>query len=381
MLSEKHRPSAVIGTNGAGRLSKLTPITNTTPGATELHQFFHRFVADGLSHVAMEVSSHALCQKRVTAELFDIAVFTNLSRDHLDYHGTMSEYALAKKQLFTGESAQVAVLNYDDEQAKNWLENWPTQQSVWLYGRDDAISVKPFYVMAKDIKHHAQGVSFCLLSHLGQTEITSPLLGDFNVDNLLAAICVLLIEGIELSEINDLVEKAQAVAGRMEAFSQSDSSLPTTVVDYAHTPDALEKALQACRQHCHGHLYVVFGCGGDRDKGKRALMAKAAEQHADGIVITNDNPRTEDAQSIANDILTGITTNKRGQVDVILDREQAVLTTLNKAKQGDIVLLAGKGHEGYIIMNDGQGGTKKINYDERALVTDFYQQHNVEASL
>jgi UDP-N-acetylmuramoyl-L-alanyl-D-glutamate--2,6-diaminopimelate ligase len=410
MLGANKQRCAVIGTNGAGMVNQLTPIENTTPGPTELHQFFNQFLADNISHVAMEVSSHALSQKRVSADLFDIAVFTNLSRDHLDYHGSMEEYALAKKQLFAMNSKQVSILNYDDHQSKIWLKEWPVNQAVWLYGREDALLAQQSsskrgcshsalslpklpqpealksdlsdsnFVSAQHISHHAKGVSFTLVTHLGDVAINSALLGDFNIDNLLAAICILLIEGVALENIESLVSQVKPIAGRMEAFMTKNGNLPTAVVDYAHTPDALEKALHACRQHCTGQLYVVFGCGGDRDKGKRALMARAAENNADYIMITNDNPRSENAESIANDILKGLIDPKSKKVKVLLDREQAVLATLAKAKQGDIVLLAGKGHEDYIIISDGKGGTRKIMYNERALVANFYQQSEIETT-
>jgi len=388
MLNAQHKPCAVIGTNGAGRLDNLHPIENTTPGACELHQLFHRFNnkhtnPNKFSYVAMEVSSHALSQKRVQADLFDIAVFTNLSRDHLDYHGSMESYGEAKKQIFTANSNQVAVVNFDDKQAKQWLNNWPKQQAIWLYSRDESInnintlSTFKHFVRAKFINHHNQGISFTLDSHLGCIEITSRLLGDFNIDNLLAAISVLLIQGVSLNDIPDLVTQVSAISGRMEATSANHFA--TAVVDYAHTPDALEKALQACRQHCKGDLYVVFGCGGDRDKGKRALMAKAAEKQADFVVVTNDNPRRENPQLIASDIIAGFTDPEADKITVVLEREQAVLNTLNKAKVGDIVLLAGKGHEDYIIVGkyDENGdviGTQKLPYNERAIVSRFYEK-------
>ncbi|PKG85335.1 UDP-N-acetylmuramoyl-L-alanyl-D-glutamate--2,6-diaminopimelate ligase [Colwellia sp. 75C3] len=389
MLNFYHKPCAVIGTNGAGNLDNLHPIENTTPGACELHQLLHCFndehsVHGKFSYVAMEVSSHALSQNRVQADLFDIALFTNLSRDHLDFHGSMASYGETKKQIFTTDSKQVAVVNFDDQQAKKWLENWPEQQPLWLYGRESSINSYKHFVSAKDINRHSHGVSFTLASHLGDIDITSPLLGDFNIDNLLAAISVLLIQGIALNELPDLVNQVSAIAGRMEATSAE--SLATAVVDYAHTPDALEKALQACRQHCSGELYVVFGCGGDRDKGKRPLMAQAAEKYADYLVVTNDNPRSEDAQLIANDIVAGFTNPDAEQITIILEREQAVLKTLNKAKSGDIVLLAGKGHEDYVIVakHDEKGaviGTQKLAYNERLVVTDFYQKHSTLASV
>jgi UDP-N-acetylmuramoyl-L-alanyl-D-glutamate--2,6-diaminopimelate ligase len=389
MLNSAHKDCAVIGTNGAGAIDKLQPIENTTPGACELHQLLNLFndehsVHGKFSYVAMEVSSHALSQNRVQADLFDIAVFTNLSRDHLDYHGSMASYGEAKKQIFSADDTQIAVVNFDDQQAKEWLENWPVQQDVWLYGRDESINTHKHFVTAKSINRHSHGVSFILTTHLGQVEITSPLLGDFNIDNLLAAISVLLIQGIALSHIPNLVNQVSAIAGRMEATSAKN--LATAVVDYAHTPDALEKALQACRQHCSGELYVVFGCGGDRDKGKRPLMAQAAEKYADYLVVTNDNPRSEDAQMIANDIVAGFSNPNAEKITIILAREDAVLKTLNTAKPGDIVLLAGKGHEDYVIVaqhnEDGKViGTQKLDYNERLIVTNFYQKNADLSSL
>jgi len=376
MLTAYSKACGVIGTNGAGPINQLLPIENTTPSASELHQLFYRFEQEQLSHVAMEVSSHALVQGRVTGDLFDVAVFTNLSRDHLDYHGTMLGYAKAKKALFTGEEKQIAIFNFNDEQVKYWLaEDVKAGLSIkqhWFYGLDKSVLTCEKFVCAQKVKHHHQGVSFTLMTHIGEVFIESPLLGDFNIENLLAAISVLLTQGVALKDLPSLTKKIHAVAGRMEATT--GLSLPTAVVDYAHTPDALEKALTACRQHCQGELYVVFGCGGDRDKGKRPLMAKVAQQYADYIVITNDNPRTEIAEQIVEDILAGFTKKKslEHKIKVQLDREQAVLDTLIKASQQDIVLLAGKGHEDYVIFPDGQGGTKKVAYDERAVVSKFY---------
>lgn len=382
LLNAQQSTCAVIGTNGAGSIDNLVPIENTTPSACDLHQYFTGFVDDKFTYVAMEVSSHALSQKRVLADLFDIAIFTNLSRDHLDYHGSMSEYAAAKKQIFSGEKNQIAVMNLDDEQASSWFENWSGEQPLWVYGQKNEIKAfnaeHPYYVMASDIAHHNHGVDFLLTTHLGNITISSPLLGDFNIDNLLAAISVLLIQGTSLDELPKLVKQVKAIAGRME--TSTAENLPTAVVDYAHTPDALEKALQACKQHCNGDLYVVFGCGGDRDKGKRPLMAQAAQKYADYIVVTNDNPRTEDEQIIAKEIIAGFSQADSENISITLNREDAVISTLTTAKQGDIVLLAGKGHEDYVVTakyNESGTviGTEKLAYNERAVVVDYYRKH------
>lgn len=370
ILTRCQKPCAIIGTNGAGLVNNLKTIENTTPSATDLVQLFDTFTKEKVTHLAMEVSSHALEQGRVNGSAFDIAIFTNLSRDHLDYHGSMADYAAAKRQLFVHNDKQVAILNGDDQQVITWLATWPeNKKNLWLYGRSDVVSNSSQFVSCNNIEHHSQGVDFILNTHLGDIEIQSPLLGDFNVDNLLAVIAVLLIEGISLDDVSQKITGVKAITGRMEAFSVKpslSSATPTAVVDYAHTPDALEKALKACRQHCHGSLYVVFGCGGDRDKGKRALMAQVAEKHADYLVITNDNPRTEVPMSIIDDILKGLT--PQAQHKVIVDREQAVLATLKKATGDDVVLLAGKGHEDYIML-----GKEKIDYNERQIVMEFFK--------
>lgn len=354
---------AVIGTVGAGLLGDLTEINNTTPGATQLHQLLSDFTQKNVSHVAMEISSHALTQHRVTPQLIDVAVFTNLSRDHLDYHKTMANYADAKYQLFSHESSQIAVINGDDLQAKTWLNNWSSEEIVFVYGRSHNIKHFSHFVHASDIKHTCAGVTFLLDTHLGSIHINSPLMGDFNIDNLLAAIAVLLTQNYSLDNVNQAITKLQPIIGRMESFSLKGK--PTAIVDYAHTPDALSNALIACRQHCLGELWVVFGCGGNRDKGKRSLMGEVAELHADHVVVTNDNPRHESANDIIDDILLGF--KMPDKATVILDREAALMSTLALAKPDDMVLLAGKGHEDYIII-----GNEKMSYNERQLVKKAY---------
>ncbi|MEW6989263.1 UDP-N-acetylmuramoyl-L-alanyl-D-glutamate--2,6-diaminopimelate ligase [Colwelliaceae bacterium 6441] len=363
LLGACDRPCSVIGTNGAGQINALTPINNTTPGAPQLHQLLHQFKENKQSHVAMEVSSHALEQGRVTAQLFDTAIFTNLSRDHLDYHQTMAKYADAKFQVFSQSEQQIAVLNGDDLQAQAWLENWSNSQPVFVFGRSENISQYPAFAQANQIQHRADGVAFLLNTHLGEINVTSQLIGDFNIDNLLAAISVLLIEKISLVDIATAVKALSPVVGRMESFIQAD--MPLAIVDYAHTPDALKNALIACRQHCKGSLWVVFGCGGDRDIGKRPLMGAIAELQSDHVIVTNDNPRNESAEKITDDILKGCQHPEK--ITVLLERQQAVMSALKKAKKEDVVLLAGKGHEDYIIM-----GEQHIHYNERELVRSIY---------
>jgi UDP-N-acetylmuramoyl-L-alanyl-D-glutamate--2,6-diaminopimelate ligase len=370
LLASCQERTAVIGTNGAGQIDTLQPLKNTTPAATQLHQLMAEFSVDNCKNVAMEISSHALEQRRVMPDLLDIAVFTNLTRDHLDYHLTMENYADAKYKIFSQESAQIAILNGDDEQAKNWLAHWPNKQPVIVYGKSPTISAYSAYVQATEVKMNTSGVKFTINTHLGEQKIESTLMGDFNIENLLAAIAVLLSKAISLTDIALAVKSLTPIIGRMEAFKADNKT--TTIVDYAHTPDALVSALHACRHHCKGDLWVVFGCGGDRDKGKRPLMAQAAESGADHIVFTTDNPRNEIAEDIIADMLEGC--QKPENITVLLDRESAIRATLAKAKTDDMILLAGKGHEEYIIV-----GNEKINYNEREFVKSIYERYQQES--
>jgi UDP-N-acetylmuramoyl-L-alanyl-D-glutamate--2,6-diaminopimelate ligase len=370
LLSILMQKSAVIGTVGAGVISSentqssLIPLENTTPGATQLVQLLASFHQAKVMNVAMEVSSHALAQKRLLPKLVNIAVFTNLTRDHLDFHQSMQAYADAKKMIFTQNAEQIAVLNADDEQAQKWLAQWPETQPLIVFAIKQNVSHFSAFVKANNIQLHTGGVRFTLSTHLGEVEVKSPLLGEFNLENLLAAIAVLIAKKISLTEIAHAVTQVLPIIGRMEVFSAENK--PTAIVDYAHTPDALANAIKACREHCLGDLWLVFGCGGDRDQGKRKEMGRIAEQGADHIVITNDNPRNEAPELIAQAILSGCKHTER--VAVILDRAQAVKSTLAKAKANDIVLLTGKGHEDYIMMGD-----KKINYNEREIVAQYYK--------
>lgn len=380
---------AVIGTVGAGVLPHLAPITNTTPGATETLSLIHDFKRENVSHLAMEVSSHALDQKRVIPDLFNIAVFTNLSRDHLDYHVNMAAYADAKFSLFNSQKSQVSIINGDDKYAKTWLNNrtaFVGSRVLIVFGKNQTIAQQysQGYVLANNLKYSTNGLTFTLKTHIGQCIINSPLLGDFNVDNLLAAIAVLISLDFSLNNIQSAIKVLTPIVGRMETFSSENR--PLAIVDYAHTPDGLENALIAAKKHSQStlldskdaldndcltqrdtKLWLVFGCGGDRDKGKRAEMGTIAEQYADHIILTNDNPRTEAPQEIFNDILMGC--NKPGAISIISNRSLAVKAAFEKANPNDCILFAGKGHEEYIIVGD-----DKKPYNERKLVQTYYQE-------
>lgn len=368
LLTACQQKAAVIGTIGAGVMPTLKTIANTTPGATETLALINDFATQGVDVLAMEVSSHALAQKRVLPELFDIAVFTNLSRDHLDFHNNMADYADTKFSLFAGKTGQIAILNGDDSYAQTWLSHEANiaGRALIVFGRDPQIAqlYKKGYVVADNLKHHLAGISFDLITHVGTAKINSPLLGDFNVDNLLAAIAVMLSLELSLTTISQVIAEVSPVPGRMESFSGQGK--PLAIVDYAHTPDGLACALQAAKKHCQAELWVVFGCGGDRDKGKRREMGAIAEQYADHIILTNDNPRTEAPELIVSDILAGC--KKAEKITIILNREQALKSVFAHAKAEDCIVFAGKGHEDYIIV-----GTEKQPYNERQRVQDFYQ--------
>lgn len=349
-----------IGTLGAGPVGQMTTTINTTPDAISMQSLLADMSAQGVEMVSLEASSHALVQHRIQQLKTDIAVFTNLTRDHLDYHGTMQEYAKAKRLLLKQPGLKWAVINQEDIEGKNWLDELSQQTQAVLFGFEQPLAgYQGKYCVAKDVVYSATGASFVLESSWGEITIQSALLGRFNVLNLLAAIVCQLCLGHELSAVKKAVAQLRAVTGRMELFSQQD--LPAFVVDYAHTPDALEQTLKALRVHTQGELWCVFGCGGDRDQGKRPLMGEIAERLADKVILTNDNSRSEQPQQIIQDILQGCRAPQHIKTE--LDRKQAIAMALDTARQGDIVLVAGKGHEDYQII-----GEQKVTYDEREYI-------------
>ncbi len=355
LLGEK---AAVIGTLGYGEFPAFTPLQNTTPHLVDLHRIFNGFVEAGCKVAAMEVSSHALVQQRVAGLKFAVAVYTNLSRDHLDYHGTMQDYFAAKALLFTPELAKAAVINVSDDYGKQLVAT--TALPALVYGRLSDCTGFTRYLAYDALQADGHGFRCTLHSHLGQYQLHIPLLAEFNVQNVLAAMGALVLLGHALPDIIDAVARLLPVPGRMEQWQFPQEV--TLVVDYAHTPDALQQSLVALRQQCRGHLWCVFGCGGDRDKGKRPLMGQIAEQYADHVIITADNPRTEAVLDICNDIAAGMVTGANCQIET--DRESAIKLALIEAHQGDMILVAGKGHEAYQII-----GTQVRDYDERKFIS------------
>ena len=341
-LDAAGRRSALLGTLGNGMWGALQPATNTTPDAAELHETLRALKDAGAESVSMEVSSHGLDQGRVNAVAFDVALFTNLSRDHLDYHGTMAAYGAAKSRLFRWPGLRVAVINADDAFGKSLIDQARAKgRKVLTYGFAAADVVGGRLVTSPS------GLSFTVETPWGKGEIHSPLVGAFNAANLLGVISVLLVSGVAFESAIAFLAEAQAPPGRMQRLG--GGSTPLVVIDYAHTPDALDKVLSALRPAvaAEGELVCVFGCGGDRDRGKRAEMGRVAAQLGDRVIITSDNPRGEDPEAIASDIVHGIRDTGKRRYAIVLDRASAIAMAIREAKPGDVILLAGKGHETY----------------------------------
>lgn len=338
--------SGVIGTLGAGPYNgELQSLNNTTPDSILLSKILASFVTRSIDHVAMEVSSHSLVQGRVNGLKFQTAVFTNLTHDHLDYHKTFEAYGDAKRRLFTWPGLEHAIVNVDDPFGQALLNDlyaakvvvgYSTKAEIGELGKklDHVITVRSANLSLK-------GIYAEIDTSWGRAVLRSPLIGEFNLSNCLAAVAVLCVQGVTLEAAVRAVGGVQEVNGRMQCFGGGKE--PLVVVDYAHTPDALEQVLKALRASCKGKLWCVFGCGGDRDKEKRPKMGAIAEQYADTVILTNDNPRYEDPLVIIQDILAGM--SQPQQALVSLDREEAIREAVTAASLQDVVLVAGKGHE------------------------------------
>ena len=348
-LSKLNQTTAYMGTIGSGLIDNLQASINTTPDVVTVHRTLAEYKSIGVEHAVMEVSSHGLEQGRVKAVEFDSVIFTNLSRDHLDYHGSMQAYAEAKAKLFNDYVCQYQIINVDDEFGQSLIKRDNSSHNVYSYGLNKNTitnSDRHIYAHLENSKNGFIHLKVC--SPWGEDEINTTLLGNFNAYNLLASLSYLCLSGIQLSKACKILESVAPVPGRMEIVSSSEQAL--VVVDYAHTPDALAKALSSLKSHCIGKMICVFGCGGDRDQGKRSEMGKAATQHADKIILTNDNPRHEEPKKIIDDIAKGIAVGK--SVRVLLDRKQAIEEAIRMAEPNDIVLIAGKGHENTQLIGD-----------------------------
>ena len=340
-------PAAVMGTLGNGPLDQLQATENTTPGALDVQRIFHGFARDGIRAVSLEASSHGLDQYRLEGTCIRTAVLTNLSRDHLDYHGTMEAYQAAKERLVFWPGLKELVWNADDVRITDMASRAPANVQKLSYSAKDSDAD----LYAADIAFTENGLAFRLHYDGNSIDIHSRLIGGFNVSNLLAVIGVLMLRGCSLKKVADITEKLEPIPGRMElvALKKAGDSLPTVLVDYAHTPDALMHALQAARTHCQGHLWCVFGCGGDRDKGKRPLMGEVVANYADRIVLTSDNPRSEAIEHILTDIEAGFP--ETTDYFVQKDRKAAINEAIADADARDWILIAGKGHEDYQEIN------------------------------
>lgn len=328
------QPCALVGTLGYGLLDQLQPATHTTPDLFRMHQLYADWLQLGIHRVALEASSHALEQGRLDGISIPCGIFTNLTRDHLDYHGTLEAYAAVKLRLFQRPESEVAVLNLDDPLTAGWLEQCTASQRLTysLHQQDADLFVQ-------QVSYTATGIQAQLVYQQQSWPLQLNLLGAFNLANVLAVLAALLAEGQTIAALLPIMAQLQPVPGRMQRLEVSGSQ-PQVVVDYAHTPDALEQALKALRQHTSGRLWCVFGCGGNRDQGKRALMGEVAARLADRVVITDDNPRDESPALIRSQILAAAA----GATEVA-DRALAIQQAVNNAAVGDVILLAGKGHE------------------------------------
>ncbi|MCI0508528.1 MULTISPECIES: UDP-N-acetylmuramoyl-L-alanyl-D-glutamate--2,6-diaminopimelate ligase [Chromohalobacter] len=342
LSEELGTPAAVIGTLGVGRPGRLEPGALTTPGPLALQASLGSLGAQGIERVAMEVSSHALEQRRVRGCRFQAAVFTNISRDHLDYHGSMAAYAAAKARLFQHRELSLAVVNGDDRLTPLMLAGLPKGVRVLATGCDEATTLRVI-----DWFPHTLGQRALIATPEGERELELSLLGRFNLDNVLLAMATLHGLGSDWTALFDAAARLAPVPGRMQRVTADGA--PTVVVDYAHTPEALHNALAALRAHVPAEdgakLWCVFGCGGDRDRGKRPLMAQAAGALADCLVITDDNPRGEPAAAIRDQVVAGLASDVRAQC--VAGRGEAIERTLQAAGEDDLVLIAGKGHETY----------------------------------
>jgi len=354
--------SAVIGTTGNGLWGSVKEATHTTPDVLSLHKLMAELKDQEAALVSMEVSSHGIDQQRIAGVDIDTAVLTNVSRDHLDYHGSEENYRQVKKQLFRQKSVKNIVLNLDDVTGLELSEELGSEKEVWGYSLNNSSHGIKNCVYVESLEVKDTGYAVVVMTPLGKVDLYVPFFGRFNVSNVLSVLCVMLINNVDLKVAVDKIAGLKTAPGRMELFSVM--GMPSVVVDYAHTPKALEMALLALSEHCTGKLWCVFGCGGDRDQGKRSLMGTVSERLSDRVILTNDNPRSEKSAEIIDQILSGF--NSQKNVEVISDRSEAIQFACEHAAAGDMILLAGKGHEEFQIV-----GSNKIPFSDRREVRKY----------
>jgi len=348
----------IVGTLGRGVWPEVKTSQNTTPELTKLLRDFSEMKAQNANGIVMEVSSHGISEGRVQGIEFDTAVFTNLSRDHLDYHGSIENYFSVKRRLFLSENLQHALINIDDEFGRQLYIDDAIKAEKISYGFSENADVR---VTRWSMQNGMLAAN--IQSPWGEGELILPLAGKFNLSNALAAISLLVLHGFDYSQLLMQASQLQAIDGRMETYLSKDKTQPTVVVDFAHTPDALSNVLQALREQQPNELGVVFGCGGDRDQGKREMMGKMADQFADRIWITSDNPRSESPEKIIEQVKLGVETHS---AEIKVDRTNAIQSAVNDLTGKDLLLLAGKGHEDYQEV----AGTKHP-YSDAAVIIDL----------
>ena len=352
----------LIGTNGNFIGNRELATEHTTPESYEMQKLLDKMVVEGCEYVVMEVSSHALQLSRVYGIEYDVGIFTNLTPDHLDFHGTMEKYALAKALLF--ENCKISVINMDDEYAPIMAEH--AAGAVMTYSLND-VTVD---LVGKDVKLQSDKVDFCIVAVGSINRVELPIPGLFSVYNALASIAATVLLGFDVNDIAPSLKSYVGVKGRAEVIPTGRDY--TVLVDYAHTPDALENIINTVRGFATGKVVTVFGCGGDRDKKKRPLMGKIATELSDLVIITTDNPRTEEPKMIIDEIVSGITESKT-KYEIIENRTNAICKALDKLHSGDVLIIAGKGHETYQII-----GNEKVHFDDREVVSEHLRKLRID---
>lgn len=360
----------LMGTLGIGCCGSLRESSNTTADAITLQKILAEALNSGAQFSSMEISSHGIDQNRAAAVRLNTAIFTNLTRDHLDYHGSMENYGAAKRRLFLHPYLKNVVLNMDDRFGRKLAKDEEIIATKWLVTTKLPTSGSNLnrWIWAEDVVYSLQGMHAKIFTPWGSGKLDSPLIGQFNLCNLLLVVATLGAILKDLPLILSVLKNIRSAEGRMDTLGNSKT--PLTVVDYAHTPDALEQALIAIREHCVGLIWCVFGCGGDRDPGKRPMMAKIAEKLANRVIVTMDNPRMESFDTIKNDIFSGF--KKPEKVKYIQDRKQAIELAIKQAQPGDAVLVAGKGHENYQII-----GKEKVFHSDKKVCKQVLEEYQL----